>query len=71
MSLRRGEHAPKHLYRRLTHAKGVREPLRIRACWVPDQMIKQLEAFLAGPGTHDARVLALSTSSGSTHGGPA
>jgi S-DNA-T family DNA segregation ATPase FtsK/SpoIIIE len=51
--------------------EGIREPLRIRAGWVPDQTIKQLEAFLTGPGTHDARVLALSTPSRSTHGGPA
>ncbi len=51
--------------------EGIREPLRIRAGWVPDQTIKQLEAFLTGPGIHDARVLALSTPSESTHGGPA
>jgi S-DNA-T family DNA segregation ATPase FtsK/SpoIIIE len=32
--------------------EGVREPLRIRGGWVPDDTIKQLEAFVAGdPGT--------------------
>ncbi len=52
--------------------EGIREPLRIRAGWVPDETIKQLEAFITGPGTHDNTVLALSTtSSGSTHGGAA
>ncbi|MGH4009794.1 MAG: FtsK/SpoIIIE domain-containing protein [Pseudonocardiaceae bacterium] len=52
--------------------EGLREPLRIRAGWVPDDVIKQLERFVTGPATQDIRVLALSTpSSGSTHGGPA
>jgi S-DNA-T family DNA segregation ATPase FtsK/SpoIIIE len=30
--------------------EGIREPLRIRAGWVPDQTIKQLEAFVTTPG---------------------
>ncbi len=29
--------------------EGVREPLRIRAGWVPDETIKQLEDFVTGP----------------------
>ncbi|MGH3809195.1 MAG: FtsK/SpoIIIE domain-containing protein, partial [Pseudonocardiaceae bacterium] len=29
--------------------EGIREPLRVRAGWVPDQTIKHLEAFVAGP----------------------
>jgi S-DNA-T family DNA segregation ATPase FtsK/SpoIIIE len=29
--------------------EGVREPLRIRAGWVPDETIKQLEAFVTDP----------------------
>ncbi|MGH3779464.1 MAG: FtsK/SpoIIIE domain-containing protein, partial [Pseudonocardiaceae bacterium] len=33
--------------------EGLREPLRIRAGWVPDQTIKQLETFVTGPITHD------------------
>jgi S-DNA-T family DNA segregation ATPase FtsK/SpoIIIE len=52
--------------------EGLREPLRIRAGWVPDEEIKQLEAFIAGPVMHDDTVLALSTTSttaGSSHGG--
>jgi S-DNA-T family DNA segregation ATPase FtsK/SpoIIIE len=28
--------------------EGVREPLRVRAGWVPDETIKELEAFVAG-----------------------
>ncbi|HEX5116452.1 MAG TPA: FtsK/SpoIIIE domain-containing protein [Pseudonocardiaceae bacterium] len=28
--------------------EGVREPLRIRAGWVPDETVKELEAFVAG-----------------------
>ncbi|MGH3755069.1 MAG: FtsK/SpoIIIE domain-containing protein [Pseudonocardiaceae bacterium] len=50
--------------------EGIREPLRIRAGWVPDQAIKHLETFVTGPITHDTAVLAFSTTSaGSTHGG--
>jgi S-DNA-T family DNA segregation ATPase FtsK/SpoIIIE len=49
--------------------EGIREPLRIRAGWVPDEVIKQLERFVTGPGSQNTGVLALSTpSSGSTHG---
>jgi DNA segregation ATPase FtsK/SpoIIIE, S-DNA-T family len=29
--------------------EGLREPLRIRAGWVPDEVIKQLESFVTGP----------------------
>ncbi len=28
--------------------EGVREPLRVRAGWVPDEVIKELEAFVTG-----------------------
>jgi S-DNA-T family DNA segregation ATPase FtsK/SpoIIIE len=28
--------------------EGVREPLRVRAGWVPDETIKELEAFVTG-----------------------
>ncbi|MGH8879600.1 MAG: hypothetical protein ACRD0P_20000, partial [Stackebrandtia sp.] len=49
--------------------EGIREPLRIRAGWVPDHTIKQLEAFVTSPLTEEPPVPALSTpSSGSTHG---
>ncbi len=52
--------------------EGLREPLRVRAGWVPDDVIKQLERFVTSPGTQDTRVLALSIPfSGSTHGGTA
>ena len=58
--------------------EGIREPLRIRAGWVPDQTIKQLETFVTGPITHDTTVLPFPTTptaptgpSGSTHGGAA
>jgi S-DNA-T family DNA segregation ATPase FtsK/SpoIIIE len=37
--------------------EGIREPLRIRAGWVPDQMIKQLEAFITTPGREDTPAL--------------
>ncbi|HKR48472.1 MAG TPA: FtsK/SpoIIIE domain-containing protein [Pseudonocardiaceae bacterium] len=49
--------------------EGIREPLRIRAGWVPDDTIKHLETFLSGPVTRDAEVLSLTTSTGSPHGG--
>ena len=29
--------------------EGIREPLRVRAGWVPDETIKELEAFVTGP----------------------
>jgi S-DNA-T family DNA segregation ATPase FtsK/SpoIIIE len=55
--------------------EGIREPLRIRAGWVPDQTIKQLETFVTGPITHHTAVLPFPTKptdpSGSTHGGAA
>jgi S-DNA-T family DNA segregation ATPase FtsK/SpoIIIE len=51
--------------------EGIREPLRVRAGWVPDDVIKQLERFVSAPVPHDTRVLALSTTTGSTHGGTA
>jgi S-DNA-T family DNA segregation ATPase FtsK/SpoIIIE len=40
---------------------GIREPLRVRAGWVPDETIKQLEAFVTGSITHDTAVLAFPT----------
>jgi S-DNA-T family DNA segregation ATPase FtsK/SpoIIIE len=55
--------------------EGIREPLRIRAGWVPDETIKQLETFVTGPLTHDTAVLPFPTKptdpSGSTRGGAA
>ncbi|HEX2290845.1 MAG TPA: FtsK/SpoIIIE domain-containing protein, partial [Pseudonocardiaceae bacterium] len=39
--------------------EGIREPLRIRAGWVPDQTIKHLEAFVTSPLTYDRAVLPL------------
>jgi S-DNA-T family DNA segregation ATPase FtsK/SpoIIIE len=32
--------------------EGVREPLRVRAGWVPDETIKELETFVAGSPVH-------------------
>jgi S-DNA-T family DNA segregation ATPase FtsK/SpoIIIE len=55
--------------------EGLREPLRIRAGWVPDHTIKQLETFVTGPITHDSAVLPFPTTptgpTGSTRGGAA
>ena len=55
--------------------EGIREPLRIRAGWVPDEMIKQLETFVTGPITHDTAVLPFPTKptdpTGSSRGGAA
>ena len=55
--------------------EGLREPLRVRAGWVPDETIKQLETFVTGPVTHDTTVLPFPTTptdpAGSTHGGAA
>jgi S-DNA-T family DNA segregation ATPase FtsK/SpoIIIE len=50
--------------------EGLREPLRIRAGWVPDDAIKNLETFVTNPATQHAALLSL-TSTGSPHGGPA
>jgi S-DNA-T family DNA segregation ATPase FtsK/SpoIIIE len=55
--------------------EGIREPLRIRAGWVPDETIKQLETFVTEPVEHDTAVLLFpikpTDPSGSTHGGAA
>jgi S-DNA-T family DNA segregation ATPase FtsK/SpoIIIE len=58
--------------------EGLREPLRIRAGWVPDHTIKHLETFITGPREHHTAVLAFPahpTNStgpvGSTQGGAA
>jgi DNA segregation ATPase FtsK/SpoIIIE, S-DNA-T family len=55
--------------------EGIREPLRIRAGWVPDQVIKELETFITNPTEHDTAVLPFPTKptdpSGSTRGGAA
>jgi DNA segregation ATPase FtsK/SpoIIIE, S-DNA-T family len=40
--------------------EGIREPLRIRAGWVPDEVIKHLEAFVTSPLTQGTTVLPLS-----------
>ncbi len=37
--------------------EGIREPLRIRAGWVPDEAIKQLEAFITNPGRDNTPAL--------------
>jgi S-DNA-T family DNA segregation ATPase FtsK/SpoIIIE len=50
--------------------EGLREPLRVRAGWVPDQTIKALEAFVTAPFARDNAVPALSTT-GSPPGDPA
>ena len=41
--------------------EGIREPLRVRAGWVPDETIKQLETFVTGPISHDTAVLPFPT----------
>jgi DNA segregation ATPase FtsK/SpoIIIE, S-DNA-T family len=54
--------------------EGLREPLRIRAGWVPDETIKQLETFVTGPVEHNTTVLPFPpkpTDPGSTRGGAA
>ncbi len=55
--------------------EGLREPLRVRAGWVPDATIKQLETFVTHPITHDTAVLPFPTKptdpNGSTCGGAA
>jgi S-DNA-T family DNA segregation ATPase FtsK/SpoIIIE len=52
--------------------EGIREPLRVRAGWVPDETIKQLETFVTGPITHNSAVLPFPIKpTGSTHGGAA
>jgi DNA segregation ATPase FtsK/SpoIIIE, S-DNA-T family len=55
--------------------EGTREPVRIRAGWVPDETIKQLEAFVTDPITHDTALLPFPTKptdpTGSTWGGAA
>jgi S-DNA-T family DNA segregation ATPase FtsK/SpoIIIE len=50
--------------------EGIREPLRVRAGWVPDQTIKALEAFVTAPFARNSAALALSTT-GSILGGTA
>jgi S-DNA-T family DNA segregation ATPase FtsK/SpoIIIE len=42
--------------------EGIREPLRIRAGWVPDEVIKQLETFVTHPTTHNSDVPSLPSS---------
>jgi DNA segregation ATPase FtsK/SpoIIIE, S-DNA-T family len=41
--------------------EGLREPLRVRAGWVPDQVIKQLETFITAPATHHLGAWSLPT----------
>jgi S-DNA-T family DNA segregation ATPase FtsK/SpoIIIE len=41
--------------------EGIREPLRIRAGWVPDEVIKRLETFVSGPVEHHSVVLPFPT----------
>ena len=43
--------------------EGIREPLRVRAGWVSDETIKELEAFVTGPtlAMTSGQVLALPT----------
>ncbi len=47
-----GEHEPGVGY---LFGEGVREPLRIRAGWVSDETIKELEDFVTGPPARDGR----------------
>jgi S-DNA-T family DNA segregation ATPase FtsK/SpoIIIE len=54
-----GEHEPGTGY---VWGDGLREPLRIRAGWVPDEVIKQLETFITNPVTRNAAVKSLLTS---------
>ena len=54
-----GDHEPGTGY---VWGEGIREPLRVRAGWVPDQIIKQLETFITTPLTHDSAVTPLSAS---------
>jgi S-DNA-T family DNA segregation ATPase FtsK/SpoIIIE len=42
--------------------EGIREPLRVRAGWVPDHVIKQLETFITTATTRDSGVRSLPTS---------
>lgn len=68
-----GEHEPGVGY---VFGEGLREPLRVRAGWVPDELIKQLETFVTGPrDEHTTAVLPFPTKptgpAGSTHGGAA
>jgi S-DNA-T family DNA segregation ATPase FtsK/SpoIIIE len=55
--------------------EGIREPLRIRVGWVPDETIKGLEAFVTNPVEHDTAVLPFPTKptgpGGSSRGGAA
>jgi S-DNA-T family DNA segregation ATPase FtsK/SpoIIIE len=56
--------------------EGLREPLRVRAGWVPDVAIKHLESFVTGPvDEHATAVLPFPTKptgpAGSNHGGAA
>jgi DNA segregation ATPase FtsK/SpoIIIE, S-DNA-T family len=55
--------------------EGIREPLRVRAGWVPDETIKQLETFITGPLIHDTAILPFpikpTDPTGSTRGGAA
>jgi S-DNA-T family DNA segregation ATPase FtsK/SpoIIIE len=55
--------------------EGIREPLRIRAGWVPDETIKRLESFITGPIRHETAVLPFPTPptapTGSSRGGAA
>jgi S-DNA-T family DNA segregation ATPase FtsK/SpoIIIE len=55
--------------------EGIREPLRFRAGWVPDQTIKHLETFVTGLITRDGAVLPFPTRptdpTGSIRGGAA
>jgi S-DNA-T family DNA segregation ATPase FtsK/SpoIIIE len=44
--------------------EGLREPLRIRAGWVPDEVIKHLETFVTSPTTRHAALLSLTTPGG-------
>jgi S-DNA-T family DNA segregation ATPase FtsK/SpoIIIE len=54
---------------------GIREPLRIRAGWVSDETIKQLETFVTNPITQNGAVLPFPPTptdpTGSTRGGAA
>ena len=52
--------------------EGIREPLRVRAGWVPDHTIKQLETFVTGPTERNTAIVPFPAHpTDSAHGGAA
>ncbi|MGE0295501.1 MAG: hypothetical protein AB7R99_02310, partial [Pseudonocardia sp.] len=51
--------------------EDIREPLRVRSAWVPDDVIKELEEFVTGtPAVVDGQVIALPTAPNSAPPAP-